>query len=346
MKVVLFKCNINIDFNWIMYYAKLSMRGVFMNNYTIQGYLDDVLYSDLIVKEVPGNSISRIQQDIKNNMLSFLCHYDSIEFRKAFFVLVEEQSSFYEPFDVPLNIRSFVVTTVRNSIIEYLFSVNYHEMEMDNRMDESYVKVVLMHACEYFNKCDFSLLCSEAKQTCTNDFYGDLPKKYPLAYAALVKIGCKKNNPIRYTKVMPDTTFSFLPVQIGTDDKQFVSKIKNGISNEMDADDLIFLRHIELEEMACVYFDCFKMLSRNVDKVMKFLEFILQKDAVFVTSNYYITNGYIEKRLPILQAAHNFDEANRKFLNHDGLLQQHRSVLDSIQMNNFASTTGNFSMKI
>lgn len=317
-----------------------------MNNYNIQGYLDNILYSDLIAKEVPESSIFRIQQDIKNNMLSFLSHYDSIEFRKAFFVLVEEQSYFYEPFDVSLDIRSFVVTTVRNSIIEYLFSVNYHEMGINNRLDESYIKVIIVHACEYFNKCNFDELCLDAKQSYANDLYGNLMKKYPLAYAALVKIGCKNNNPIRYKKVMPSTILSFLPIRSDMNKTNKVTKIKNGISSEMDADDLIFLRHIELEESACVYFDCFKMLSRNVEKVMKFLEFILQKDAVFVTSNYYITNGYIEKRISLLKAAHNFDEANRKLLNHDGLLQHHLKMITSIQFNNIATTLKNSSVKI
>ena len=315
-----------------------------MNGYTIQGYLDDVLYSDLLIKDVPDSSIFRIQQDIKNHMLSFLSHYDSIEFQKAFFVLVEEQSFFYEPFDIPLNIRSFVVTTVRNSMIEYLFSVNYQEMGLRNRLEESYIKVIFVHACEYFHKCDFKQLCVEAKQACVHDFYGDLMEKYPLAYTALVQIGCKKNNPIRYKKGTPSAILSFLPIQVNANDHHNVSKIKNGISSEMDSDDLIFLRHIELEESACVYFDCFKMLSRNVEKVMKFLEFILQKDALFVTSNYYITNGYIEKRIPLLQAAHTLDEANKKFLNHQGLLQLHREALDNIQMNNFVSATESLSI--
>lgn len=100
-----------------------------------------------------------------------------------------------------------------------------------------------------------------------------------------------------------------------------------------------FLRHIELGEMPYIYFDSFKMLSRNPDKVMKFLEFILQRDKAFVTRNYYITNGYIEKRVPILQAAHSFREAERKIVNYNGILRLHRDVLEELNLDrlNFIS---------
>ena len=47
------------------------------------------------------------------------------------------------------------------------------------------------------------------------------------------------------------------------------------------------------------------MLSRNFEKVLHVLQIALENKKIFLTSNYYISNGYIEKRKIILRAAHN-----------------------------------------
>lgn len=50
------------------------------------------------------------------------------------------------------------------------------------------------------------------------------------------------------------------------------------------------------------------MLSRNFEKVLHILQIILENDRAFVTCNYYMRNGVIEKRKKLLRAAHNAGE--------------------------------------
>ena len=43
------------------------------------------------------------------------------------------------------------------------------------------------------------------------------------------------------------------------------------------------------------YVDSFKALSRNFEKVLHVIQILLESDRAFVTCNYYISNGYLEK---------------------------------------------------
>lgn len=52
------------------------------------------------------------------------------------------------------------------------------------------------------------------------------------------------------------------------------------------------------------YVDCFKGLSRNFEKILNVLQIVLGSGKAFVTCNYYISNGRIEKRRKILRAFH------------------------------------------
>lgn len=54
--------------------------------------------------------------------------------------------------------------------------------------------------------------------------------------------------------------------------------------------------------------DSFKMLTRNAEKLLYILNFVLANDGIFFTSNYYITNGYIEQRPVCLPPTHSSDD--------------------------------------
>jgi len=54
--------------------------------------------------------------------------------------------------------------------------------------------------------------------------------------------------------------------------------------------------------------DSFKMLTRNFEKLMKVLEFVLTHNAIFLTSNYLLSNNYVSRRKDLLRASHNFEE--------------------------------------
>lgn len=72
------------------------------------------------------------------------------------------------------------------------------------------------------------------------------------------------------------------------------------------------LRRISLELQPVYYTDSFKMLSRNIDKLLKIIESVIRKECIFMTSNFYISNGYFSKRNNLLRPAHYDEDAEEK----------------------------------
>ena len=76
--------------------------------------------------------------------------------------------------------------------------------------------------------------------------------------------------------------------------------------------------------------DCFKMLSRNMKKLLLVMEILMQNQCRFVTANYYIENGYYEKRIPTLRAASSasgLDDMKKHYNNFTGVLPRHEKFL-------------------
>ena len=67
------------------------------------------------------------------------------------------------------------------------------------------------------------------------------------------------------------------------------------------------------------YVDCFKGLSRNFEKILHVVQIILQSGKAFVTCNYYISDGRIEKRRRILRAFHSQKDMFDNVRNQNGL---------------------------
>ena len=75
-----------------------------------------------------------------------------------------------------------------------------------------------------------------------------------------------------------------------------------------------------------------KMLSRNFEKVLHVLQIVFEAGGSFVTCNYYIRDGYIEKRRRILKAAHDEREVVKKMMNVGGTTPRLRDVLKGMQL--------------
>ena len=72
------------------------------------------------------------------------------------------------------------------------------------------------------------------------------------------------------------------------------------------------------------------MISRNINKLFRVINFLLQCDATVVTENYYITNGRIDIRKSIVREAHGTKDANKKLLYTKGLSAKHADALKNV----------------
>ncbi len=83
-------------------------------NVVVKDYLDKILKPQLKLYKVSAGDIDGICDVISEQMHSALYHWS--EMKNVFITLTEEEAFFYKP-DAPLEIKAFVVLTVRNSPI-------------------------------------------------------------------------------------------------------------------------------------------------------------------------------------------------------------------------------------
>ncbi len=268
----------------------------------IQEYLNNLLNYEL--KEIKYRYREKIVSDIKDRMCSLLSKWEDEAFRKTILFVTDEEALFYEP-DAPADVKRFVVATIRNSMLEIAASVNCGQFKMQEPLSDKTIKEITANAISYFRQCDFDTLKEETEGMEYTDVYEEPIQKYPLAWDILQKAALMEHAELKFEG--SEKTYSL------DTEKEFLVKehraaICDGFTLEFDD----YLR----EELGKVisgmtdlfYVDCFKMLSRNFEKVLHVLQIILENDRAFVTCNYYISNGVIEKRKKLLRAAHNAGE--------------------------------------
>lgn len=301
-----------------------------MKNETIEKYIEEILANTLEKFTITNNVIQEIKDSVRENIYSIIFHWNNIEFRKALLITGMEEAEFYEP-EAPIDIKCFVVIAVRNSYLEQIFSDDCTKIGMDKPVDEEKVLLVTKGAIEYFKNVDFSDLAKKIQLAEENDKFLKIAKQYPMAWNALVQLGkCNSKKQI-YDKVKIEKKITL--DEYNSKEENVGNKLKeieSGITKELSQDLIQILKNIIKDKEGILYVDCFKMLTRNFEKLAKVIEIILENEAYFLTSNYMIGNTYVAKRKKIYRAAHTTKEAYEKvkkgsFLN--DLSKTHRTIL-------------------
>jgi len=312
-----------------------------MEQQIIEKYIKEVLHNRLKEFEVSENVILKIEYNIREQMYSLLLHWNDIEFRKAILVTAMEEAKFYEP-DADIDIKCFVVVTVRNSYIEQIFSDDCKQIEMDKPLNENFIKIITGEAIEYFKNINFSLLSKNIDSANVKDKYGEIVLKYPMAWNALIHLGKCIGNKVIYENKMVKEKINVEQLHniYGTIDlpekKHIISEVQSGISDIFSSDLIEILIHLTQSKENIFYADSFKMVTRNFEKLLKIIEILLENGDYFLTSNYLISDSYIGKRSEILRAAHNTIEMNDKITNIEitsGLSKFHRTILEKYIQN-------------
>lgn len=91
---------------------------------------------------------------------------------------------------------------------------------------------------------------------------------------------------------------------------------------------------IRTGELSYLYFDSFKMLTRNIEKLLFVINFVLANEGVFATANYFISNGYIERRVEYLRPtssdADTFSLARKRELLAGDIGKAHKNLLQIV----------------
>ena len=91
-----------------------------------------------------------------------------------------------------------------------------------------------------------------------------------------------------------------------------LEEIESGITKELSQELIQILKEIIKNQKGIFYVDCFKMLTRNFEKLLKVIEILLENESYFLTSNYMFGNTYIGKREKIYRAANKTKEMYEK----------------------------------
>ena len=287
----------------------------------IEEYLYNVLANQL--GEIKYRYRERILNDIKNRMCSLLSRWNQEDFRRTILFVTDEEALFYKP-AAPKDVKRFVVAAIRNSMLEVAASVNCNELKMREPLSDEKIRIITSSAICYFKECQFETLQEEARNLRYIDVYGEAIQKYPLAWTVLKRAAAANNSEEEFEKIQGANQRN-----IGEDFGINTCKtaICDGYSLEFDDYLKETLGDVVSGRAEIFYVDSFKGLTRNFEKILHVLQIVLQHENAFVTCNYYISNGRIEKRKKILRAFHSEKDMFDNMRNINGLPTFFRDVL-------------------
>lgn len=276
-----------------------------MEKNEIDIYLHMILKKQLQKLKISNYGLYSIINSIKNQLNSIIKHWNDSEFINAIFCTVVEEGHFYEPY-VNDKIGNLVVLGIRNSLLEIAASVNYKEYGLRKDLGVGDIKLITSSAIEYFKNID--LVSLSTKIDLDDDYYYNIVQKYRIAYSALVELGkCSSNKleiEFKKTLVQPYILEEILSCSNKVDIKKEIKDEANGISDKLAPGLTKLLKGILDNEASMIYVDSFKYLSRNFETNLKVLEFLLTHDAMFLTNNFLIKNGYVSRRKNLIRASH------------------------------------------
>lgn len=296
-----------------------------MEQEIINKYTDEILYNRLLTFHIKDKYVKEITNDIKEQIYAVLYHWNDVVFRNALLVLGLEEGKFYEP-EADLDIKCFVVVAIRNSLLEVVFSVESGLMELDKYIPEANMKLITSEAINYFKDVDFKELGRKVEREKIKDKYQEMIQKCPMAWEALKQLGNCVGKKAVYNKIEVKDKMKVSDLgqayKIKEDaDEKWIKDIQSGINENFSNELLNYLNDIiESKEISVFYVDCFKMITRNFEKLLKVMEILLENNKIILTSNYLISDSYIGKRTQIYRAAHNNKDMIKKMDDVDFLL--------------------------
>ncbi|WP_097016036.1 hypothetical protein [Anaerocolumna aminovalerica] len=292
----------------------------------IDDYLNEVLFPQLKGAGIKYQYIVQIQNDIRNRMLSLVSFWNIEEMRKGILLFSQEEARFYFPGGKE-HTREFVVTTIRNSMLEIAASDNCGQIKMKQGLSDTQVKDITEKAIVFFNKYEKAQLVDECTGLDFEDIYGIAIKKYPLAWEVIKRLA---NMPGNSNFFYMANEKSSIAQKLTFEDIKFSRVVCDGYTLEFDEALKQALGEVLAGKIDVFFSGCFKMISRNFEKVLHVLEILLEHDKEIITVNYYISNNYLEKRKHLIKAAHNIREVIHNIQNLNGVPPRLRKHLEDM----------------
>lgn len=294
----------------------------------INNYVWNILKKQLQKFKISNKALYKIIDNIETQLKSIIYNWNDIEFRDAILIIGSEEGSFYEPRNEL--IANMVVVAIRNSLLEGVSSKSYKEYGSINYLNDSSVKIITSAAIEYFSK--FNLQEVSNNTVIQDDIYRKIVNKYPVAFNALKELSkCTINNlEHEYQKINYVYPYNLMELENYIEKEGTIINTESGIDEKFNNSLLSFLNDIKNNKSKIFVTDSFKMITRNFEKLLKIIEFILTHDGIFITCNYLIANDYVSRRTELLKASHSDKDFFDKIVQLPEVSKKYEEVLKQL----------------
>lgn len=292
-----------------------------MERNEIDLYLYNILKKQLQKFKISNYGLYSTLENVNKQLNSIIKHWNNKEFLNIIFLTTIEEGNFYEPI-VDEYIGNLVVLGVRNSLLETIASNDYKRFGLKQSINDNDIREITSKAIDYFKNVDLEKLAS--KITIKNDYYYDVIQEYKVSYQVLFELSkCSINKSEAEFSPIKCEPYFVNEIYLSNDEDNTlkVKEIMNGISENIGQGLIGLLKGILEGKTRFFYVDSFKYLSRNFEKNLKILEFILTHNAIFLTNNFFISNGYVSRRKELIRANHG-DGFNLEAINSIGNVSQ------------------------
>ena len=277
---------------------------------SIEYYLTEILTPILLENGVKYRFVTQICNDIRHRMHSLLSCWGDEKTRKTILLLALEEAIFYKPDGKPY-VREFVVTTIRNSMLEIAASDSFVKFKMNKILSNEAIVSITSSAILFFNDFDFE--SHKVSLPDEENVYLSAKHKYPIAWDVLFELANLEDR----EKELVDSGKTADKIEnnyIFSGVKNIKSKavVLDGYTLEFDEVLCSILKDIKDGNKEEFYTDSFKFISRNFEKVLCVMQKILQCNGKIVTCNYYISRTYIKRKKLLSRPAHTTIEAEEK----------------------------------
>lgn len=302
--------------------------------HAIETYLDTILRPQLErmgVQVFPG-ALEAVVTDIRHRLQSVLARWHDEPARKTLLLPGREEGAFYEPQSASLDIRAFVVVTVRNSLLEDLgipgaSLIPANVSEAEKPMQEADVQPITEAAIRYWQTIDMQDL-HILPPAGTDDPFTHLCKDAPRAWHVLSALANAQEQTISFAPCQ--TSLPPLPKATIEHNPEEHIVVLSGITPEFDTLMVSALRAIRGGRLRYLYSDSWKWLTRHPGKLYRIIDFALAHGGTVVTQNYLLTATMACARRGLVRPAHTVDEFYEK-LHKTRLLDRvepiHQSIL-------------------
>lgn len=298
----------------------------------VDQYLNEILAPTLRKRGASENYVIETINVIANQMYSLLKCWNNTAVRKAVLLLGAEEGLFYDP-PGKKDVRCFVVVTLRNSPLERIQSDAYAATGAHKPISDADVKNITSAAIRYFNALDFDALSVEAQTHPCKNIYLELLERHPVTSRALQMLAAGSAKQVDYSPVIVNEAFDFPAIdQIEAETDQSTGVLSSTViyddfSAEMEPELRKLLTKVAHSSVKVFLTASFKSLTRNPECLFDAMEFLLTHGCMFVTPNYLVENGHLEKRVNLLRACHTDDDALKNFQQLSQLCPKHRMAI-------------------